>query len=109
MGSSREDGAAHEGANRNKDRSTGGDGPERGAAGRIDPELMRLAAILLVGAIAALLDTTIVNVAIRTIGRDLHAPLGVVQWVMTGYLLSYGMVIPLSGWALARFGGRATW
>ena len=79
------------------------------AAERIDPELMRLAAILLVGAIAALLDTTIVNVAIRTIGRDLHAPLGVVQWVMTGYLLSYAMVIPLSGWALARFGGRATW
>ena len=69
---------------------------------------MRLAAILLVGAIAALLDTTIVNVAIRTIGQDLHAPLGTVQWVMTGYLLSYGMVIPLSGWALARFGGRAT-
>ena len=39
----------------------------------------------------------------------MHAPLGVVQWVMTGYLLSYAMVIPLSGWALARFGGRATW
>ena len=38
-------------------------------AGRMDPELMRLAAILLVGAIAALLDTTIVNVAIHTIGR----------------------------------------
>jgi len=75
----------------------------------MDPELMRLAAILLVGAIAALLDTTIVNVAIRTIGQDLHAPLGTVQWVMTGYLLSYGMVIPLSGWALTRFGGRATW
>ena len=70
---------------------------------------MRLAAILLVGAIAALLDTTIVNVAIRTIGQDLHAPLGTVQWVMTGYLLSHAMVIPLSGWALARFGGRATW
>jgi EmrB/QacA subfamily drug resistance transporter len=76
---------------------------------RIDPELLKLAAVLLVGAIAALLDTTIVNVAIRTIGRDLHAPLAEVQWVMTGYLLSYGMVIPLSGWALARFGGRATW
>jgi EmrB/QacA subfamily drug resistance transporter len=100
MSSSREDGAAHEGATKTRGAA---------AAGRIDPELMRLAAILLVGAIAALLDTTIVNVAIRTIGRDLHAPLGVVQWVMTGYLLSYGMVIPLSGWALARFGGRATW
>jgi EmrB/QacA subfamily drug resistance transporter len=76
---------------------------------RIDPALIKLAAVLLVGAIAALLDTTIVNVAIQTIGRDLHAPLSEVQWVMTGYLLSYGMVIPISGWALARFGGRAVW
>ena len=62
---------------------------------------MRLAAILLVGAIAALLDTTIVNVAIRTIGQDLNAPLGTVQWVMTGYLLSYGMWLGAGG-----FGGR---
>jgi EmrB/QacA subfamily drug resistance transporter len=84
---------------------------EGGAAApdRSDRELIKLAMIMLVGAIAALLDTTIVNVAIRTIGHDLHAPLSEVQWVMTGYLLSYGMVIPLSGWALARFGGRATW
>ena len=29
--------------------------------------------------------------------------------MISGYLLSFGMVIPLSGWALARFGGRATW
>ena len=60
----------------------GGDGDADGrvtAAGRMEPELMRLAAILLVGAIAALLDTTIVNVAIRAIGQDLHAPLGTVQ------------------------------
>ena len=92
----------------NGDRGGGGNGQVT-AAGKMDPGLMRLAAILLVGAMAALLDTTIVNVAIQTIGRDLHAPLGTVQWVMTGYLLSYGMVIPLSGWALARFGGRATW
>jgi EmrB/QacA subfamily drug resistance transporter len=79
------------------------------APDRSDRDLLKLAAVMLVGAIAALLDTTIVNVAINTIGRDLHAPLTEVQWVLTGYLLSYGMVIPLSGWALARFGGRATW
>ena len=81
------------------------DGTAAAGGERLDPGLIKLAAVLLVGAIAALLDTTIVNVAIRTIGQDLNAPLGTVQWVMTGYLLSYGMVIPLSGWALARFGG----
>jgi EmrB/QacA subfamily drug resistance transporter len=93
-------------------------GPTPGPAGasgqgappqRLDPALIRLAAILLAGAIAAILDTTIVNVALDSIGRDLHASISAIQWVMTGYLLSYGMVIPLNGWALARFGARATW
>lgn len=47
--------------------------------------------------------------AIDTIGRDLHTTVSEIQWVITGYLLSFAMVIPLSGWALARFGGRVTW
>jgi EmrB/QacA subfamily drug resistance transporter len=76
---------------------------------KIDPAVLKLAAVMIVGAVAGLLDTTIVNVAIRTIAYNLHASLTEVQWVMTGYLLSYGMVIPFSGWALARFGARRTW
>jgi EmrB/QacA subfamily drug resistance transporter len=76
---------------------------------RIDPGLLKLAFVMIIGAAAGLLDTTIVNVAIKTIGHDLNASLSSVQWVMTGYLLSYGMVIPLSGWALARFGAKLTW
>ena len=71
--------------------------------------LVKLIVILLLGAVPSLLDSTIVNVAIDTIGRDLHTTVSAIQWVITGYLLSFGMVIPLSGWALARFGGRATW
>jgi EmrB/QacA subfamily drug resistance transporter len=76
---------------------------------KLDKAVIRLVAILLLGAIPSLLDTTIVNVAIDTIGRDLHVTVSAIQWVITGYLLSFGIVIPLSGWALARFGGRATW
>ena len=76
---------------------------------KLDSAMVRLIGILLLGAIPSLLDTTIVNVAIATIGRDLHTTVSAIQWVITGYLLSFGMVIPLSGWALARFGGRATW
>jgi EmrB/QacA subfamily drug resistance transporter len=78
-------------------------------AAKLDKGVIRLIAILLLGAIPSLLDTTIVNVAIDTMGRDLHTTVSAIQWVITGYLLSFGMVIPLSGWALARFGGRATW
>ncbi len=76
---------------------------------KMDPALVRLIVILLGGAIPALLDTSIVNVAINTIGVDLHTSVASIQWVITGYLLSFGMVIPLSGWGLARFGGRASW
>ena len=78
-------------------------------ADRMDPALIRLAVILLVGGIAPFLDTTIVNVAIASVGHGLGAPVSAVQWVLTGYLLSFAMVVPLSSWALARFGGRATW
>jgi EmrB/QacA subfamily drug resistance transporter len=76
---------------------------------RLDPAVVRLIVVLLTGAIPSLLDTSIVNVAVHTIGRDLHTTVPVIQWVITGYLLSFAMVIPLSGWALARFGGRAVW
>jgi EmrB/QacA subfamily drug resistance transporter len=75
----------------------------------IDPAILKLAGVMIVGAAAGLLDTTIVNVAIKTIGHSMHTSITDVQWVMTGYLLSYGMVIPLTGWALARFGARRTW
>jgi EmrB/QacA subfamily drug resistance transporter len=76
---------------------------------KLDPALVRLVIILLIGLIPSLLDTTIVNVAIASVGRDLHATVSEIQWVITGYLLSFGMVIPLSGWALSRFGGRTVW
>jgi EmrB/QacA subfamily drug resistance transporter len=76
---------------------------------RLDPAVVKLIVVLLTGAIPSLLDTSIVNVAVDTIGRDLHTSVSTIQWVITGYLLSFAMVIPLSGWALARFGGRAVW
>ncbi|HEY2240690.1 MAG TPA: MDR family MFS transporter [Streptosporangiaceae bacterium] len=79
------------------------------APDKLDPALIKLTAILMVGAIAALLDTTIVNVGLDAIAHDLHTTVSTVQWVMTGYLLSFGMIIPLNGWAIGRFGARTTW
>jgi EmrB/QacA subfamily drug resistance transporter len=57
----------------------------------------------------AVLDTTIVNVALDTLSRDLHASLSDTQWVITGYLLALGLVVPLSGWATGRFGTKTVW
>jgi MFS family permease len=47
----------------------------------------------------SILDTTIVNVALATLGRDLHASLSTIQWVASGYLVALAVVIPMTGWA----------
>jgi EmrB/QacA subfamily drug resistance transporter len=85
-------------------------GPERGGmlAG-LDPHLKRLALVVVIGSIMSILDTTIVNVAIATLARDFRAPLSTVQWVSTGYLLALAMTIPLTGWAVERFGAKRMW
>jgi EmrB/QacA subfamily drug resistance transporter len=75
----------------------------------VDRQLMRLASVVVLGTIMSILDTTIVNVAIRTLGTDLGASLSSIQWVSTGYLLALGTVIPLTGWSMERFGGRRMW
>src|SRR5690348_2538116 len=56
--------------------------------------------------IMSILDTTIVNVALATLSRDLHSPISQVQWVVTGYLIALGAVIPVTGWAARRFGAK---
>jgi EmrB/QacA subfamily drug resistance transporter len=76
---------------------------------RLDPALVRLAVILLIGVMPAAFDSTIVNVAIDPISHGLHTSVSNAQWAVSGYLLALGMAVPIAGWAMARFGGRATW
>jgi EmrB/QacA subfamily drug resistance transporter len=71
---------------------------------RLDPQLRRVVGVLMVGAALPFLDSTIVNVALRRLSADLHASLGSVQWVVTGYLLAFAAVIPVTGWAARRVG-----
>ncbi|RKS70719.1 EmrB/QacA subfamily drug resistance transporter [Actinomadura pelletieri DSM 43383] len=75
----------------------------------IDPQLRNLAIVVVLGAIMTVLDATIVNVAIASLGRDFGAPLSTVHWVVTGYTLALSMAVPLSGWSVRRFGARTMW
>lgn len=76
---------------------------------RLDRELVTLAAVLLVGAVAALLDTTVVSVALPRLSDEMGAPVATVQWVSTGYLLAMAVAIPAMGWLVDRLGARRTW
>jgi len=76
------------------------------ASDRIEPYVWKIAGVVILGMIMSILDTTIVNVALRTLGHDLHSSLAQIQWVITGYLLSLAAVIPITGWAARRFGAK---
>jgi EmrB/QacA subfamily drug resistance transporter len=79
------------------------------ASDRIEPYVWKIAGVVILGMIMSILDTTIVNVALRTLGHDLHSSLAQIQWVITGYLLSLAAVIPLTGWAARRFGAKSVY
>ena len=72
----------------------------------IPREVWIISAVAMLGAVMSILDTTIVNVALATLGKDLHANLATIQWVVTGYMLSLAAVIPVTGWASRRFGAK---
>ena len=52
------------------------------------------------------LDTTIVNVALPTIQGNLGATIDEGAWVVTGYIISAVIIIPLTPWLQIRFGRR---
>jgi EmrB/QacA subfamily drug resistance transporter len=73
---------------------------------KIEAHVWVISGVVILGMIMSILDTTIVNVALRTLGRDLHSPISQVQWVITGYLLALAAVIPMTGWAARRYGAK---
>jgi EmrB/QacA subfamily drug resistance transporter len=71
--------------------------------------LIRLALVLVLGAIAPMLDTTVASVALHTLAGQFHVGVSEIQWVTTGYLLALAVTIPVSGWATDRFGDKQVW
>ena len=51
-----------------------------------------------------MLDSSVVNVAVEPIARELHAPLTVVQWTVSGYLLALGAGLAGTAYLARRFG-----
>ena len=60
--------------------------------------------VLIAGMFMSVLDTSIVNVAIPHMQNSLGASADDIKWVVTGYALALGVVVPLTGWFSDRFG-----
>ena len=84
------------------------DGPlkEPGAGGGLDRGVLATAMVVVLGAIMSILDVTVVNVAINDLAKEFETSLATIQWVATGYTLALATVIPITGWASARFGTK---
>ena len=85
--------------------------PGAGLPDKIDAEVLKVAGVVVLGAIMSILDITVVNVALPTFQQvfsENGEPLAysTVAWTVTGYTLALAPVIPLSGWAADRFGTK---
>ncbi len=78
---------------------------------KIDGAVLKVAAVVVLGAIMSILDITVVNVALPTFQTvfahgDNPIAYSTVAWTVTAYTLSLATVIPLTGWAADRFGTK---
>ena len=71
-----------------------------------DPHRWRILAVTLVIGFMALLDVTIVNVALPSIQKALHASTGQVQWIVSGYALTFGLTLVAGGRLGDAYGRR---
>ncbi|PRY52919.1 EmrB/QacA subfamily drug resistance transporter [Knoellia remsis] len=78
---------------------------------KIDGAVLKIAGVVVLGAIMSILDITVVNVALPDLqvtftGADNPLPYSTVAWTVTAYTLALATVIPLTGWAADRFGTK---
>src|ERR1700730_14802045 len=55
-------------------------------------------AAVMISALTAILDTTIVNVSVPNIQAAFGADIDQITWILTGYLVSNVVIIPMTGW-----------
>ncbi len=77
----------------------------------LDAAVLKVAGVVVLGAIMSILDITVVNVALPTFqnvfgSTDNPVSYAHVAWTVTGYTLAMATVIPLSGWAADRLGTK---
>jgi EmrB/QacA subfamily drug resistance transporter len=73
---------------------------------RLSPKLV-VGAVFVASMFLNIMDATVVNVALPTLSRYFAVPVASVSGVVTAYLVTLAVVMPVSGWAGDRFGARS--
>src|SRR5215813_8648717 len=72
--------------------------------GQITGPKIALTVVVMLAALMAMVDISIVNVALTDIRASFATPLDQIGWVSTGYMMANIVVIPMTGWFQRRFG-----
>jgi EmrB/QacA subfamily drug resistance transporter len=77
----------------------------------VDAAVLKIAGVVVLGAVMSILDITVVNVALPTFQVEFSTPgneiaYSHVAWTVTAYTLALATVIPMTGWAADRFGTK---
>jgi len=64
---------------------------------------------IMISGFMVVLDSTIVNTALPKIMASFGISVDVAQWILTGYMLAFAVMLPCSGWIADRFGYKRTY
>lgn len=73
---------------------------------KIPKSTLIIAWVIVFGAMAPLLDSTMMNIAINSLVQSLHSSVTTVQWTITSYMLATGAAVPFSSWLLNKYNGK---
>ncbi len=73
---------------------------------RLGSAVWKAAGTVVIGSFMAILDSTVVNVALPKLTVEFQTSFATIQWVATAYMLALAMAIPVTGWAADRFGTK---
>ena len=78
----------------------------RAGASAEHPRRWLAAMVMITGALMDMIDVTVVNVALPTIRRDLHASATQLEWVVSAYMLAFAAALIIAGSLGDRFGRK---
>ena len=73
---------------------------------RLDLRRILIVVSVMLAVLLEIIDTSIVNVALPSMMGNLGASLDEADWIITGYIVSNVIVIPMTGWLASRFGRK---
>ncbi len=76
------------------------------AVARPEPPIGMITLTVMLGVIMAIIDSSIVNVALNDMAGNVGASVDEISWVATGYILANVVIMPLNGWLTATFGRK---